>query len=280
MSLIRIDAEKCKRDGICTQECPFALLFMKDAESVPEPAGHAEALCIRCGHCVAVCPAGAISLKGMAQSDCPPIRKELAVGPEQAEQFLRSRRSIRVYKDRQAPLETLQKLVEIARSAPTAHNDQEVHWIVIDKKEEAKKLAQMTVDWMRSIMENDPERARKMHLDMVVGAWDFGLDVISRDAPHLVLVHAEEGTPFSKYYPADCATALAYLELAAPSFGLGSCWNGMLLGAALEDEKMQKALNLPENHQCMGALMLGYPKFKYHRLVLRNPPPIKWGLDV
>lgn len=32
MSLFTIDAEKCKRDGICVAECPFGLLEMKNPE--------------------------------------------------------------------------------------------------------------------------------------------------------------------------------------------------------------------------------------------------------
>jgi hypothetical protein len=39
---------------------------------------------------------------------------------------------------------------------------------------------------------------------------------------------------------------------------------------------MQKALALPEGHQSYGAMMVGYPKFNYHRLPSRKPPPITW----
>ncbi len=280
MSLITVDETKCKRDGICVSECPFALLRQKDPESVPEAAAHAGSICLRCGHCVAVCPHGALSLTGMDEAEYPFIQKDLKLNPEQAEQFLRSRRSIRVYKDKSAPRETLQKLLELARYAPTAHNDQEVRWLVVEEKAQVKHLAEMVIDWLRAVVESDPATAKKNHFDMIVGAWDFGMDVITRDAPHLVFNYAAVKSPFADMYPLDCAMALAYLELAAPVFGMGSCWNGMLLFAINQSKAIREALSIPEGHKVHGALMLGYPKYKYTRMAGRDLPPVTWGLDI
>jgi ferredoxin len=100
-------------------------------EEFPVPVAGAEELCINCGHCVAVCPHGALSLKTMAPEQCPPVRKEWLFGPEQTEHFLRSRRSVRVYKDKPADRETLAKLIDMARFAPSGHNAQPVQWLVI-----------------------------------------------------------------------------------------------------------------------------------------------------
>lgn len=50
-----------------------------------------------------------------------------------------------------------------------------------------------------------------------------GADRICRDAPQLVFAHASNEFGSAA---ADCHTALAYLELALPGFGLGSCWAG------------------------------------------------------
>ncbi|MEW5734369.1 MAG: nitroreductase family protein [Thermodesulfobacteriota bacterium] len=279
MALITVDEKKCKKDGICASECPFVLISQKDPESLPEAVPNAEKLCIRCGHCVAVCPHGALSLAGMDEADYPFIQKGLKLSPEQAEQFLRSRRSIRLYKDRPAPREVLQKLVELARYAPTAHNDQEVRWLVIEDKVQVQRLAGVIVDWLRSVVASDPAAAKKMHLDLILGAWDFGMDVITRNAPHLVINFAPKKSPFAELYPLDCAMALAYLELAAPVFGMGSCWNGMLLFAASQSQAVREALGIAPEYQICGALMLGYPKYKYTRLAGRKPPQITWGLN-
>jgi len=39
---------------------------------------------------------------------------------------------------------------------------------------------------------------------------------------------------------------------------------------------MQEALELPAGHKSFGAMMLGYPKLKYHRIPLRITPRISW----
>lgn len=62
----------------------------------------------------------------------------------------------------------------------------------------------------------------------------MGFDAICLNAPHLIIAHANKTAAFSKYYPVDCATAIAYMELAAPSLGLGTCWNGLFLTAVNE----------------------------------------------
>ena len=59
MSLFEVDQDKCNRDGICAAECPLKIIDMKST-GIPAPVNGADALCINCGHCVAVCPTGAI----------------------------------------------------------------------------------------------------------------------------------------------------------------------------------------------------------------------------
>jgi len=113
-----IDREKCKRDGICAETCPMGLIEQENDASFPIPEDDAENLCVECGHCVAVCPHGALSLKPITPEQCPPVRREWLLSPEQAEHFLRSRRSIRAYKDKPVDKELITRLIEIARCAP------------------------------------------------------------------------------------------------------------------------------------------------------------------
>ncbi len=57
MSIIQVDAQKCKRDGLCVEVCP-ALCLAADAEGLPYEVNGAA--CFACGHCVAVCPHDAL----------------------------------------------------------------------------------------------------------------------------------------------------------------------------------------------------------------------------
>lgn len=273
MALFSIDQEKCKRDGICAAACPAGLIEMKDKESFPEPIAGAEEFCVNCGHCVAVCPQGALSLETMKAEDCPPVRKDLLPGPEGIEHFLRYRRSIRRYGDKPMGRDLLARLIDIARFAPSGHNLQPVHWLVFENKEELNRLAGIVVSWMRMMIENQPEIAGPFHFDRVVKAWERGEDRILRGAPALIVAHGDAVVSTAQ---TSCIIALTYLELAAASLGLGTCWAGYFNAAATFYPPMMEALDLPERHQSFGAMMVGNPKYAYHRLPLRNDPRIQW----
>ncbi|MCL6611626.1 MAG: nitroreductase family protein [Peptococcaceae bacterium] len=273
MSLFTIDRDKCLRDGICAAECPAKIIELRDKNSFPEPAEGAAGICINCGHCVAVCPQGAISLRTMKPEDCVPLQKDALPGPEQVEHLLTSRRSIRSFQDRPVDREILSRIIDIARYAPSGHNTQPVHWLVIEDRGEVRRLAGLVVDWMRLMIRENPDLARPMHFDLVVSAWEKGVDRVCRGAPHVILAHAK--APMMASQPA-CIIALSYLELAAYSFGLGACWAGYFNAAAAVYPPMAQALNLPQGHQSYGAMMVGYPKYRYHRIPLRKKPSISW----
>jgi ferredoxin len=156
MSLFEVNIQTCNKDGICAAVCPAGIISMQKGEC-PTPIAGAEDFCIRCGHCVAVCPTASFSHSEMSMEKCPPIQKELQLSIAQCEQFLRARRSIRAYKEQSVPKKELLKLVDIARYAPTGHNSQSVEWLVLGNRDELKHLAGVTVDWMRWMLENMSE---------------------------------------------------------------------------------------------------------------------------
>jgi len=275
MSLFTIDDKKCKRDGICVAECPVKIIEMKDATSMPTPTPDAAQRCVKCGHCVAVCPHGALTHTMLKTGEFPPLKKEFALSPEQAEHFLRSRRSIRTYQDKPIEREKLQRLIEIARYAPTGSNGQLVSWVAINSRSEVEKLARMVADLMREMVKAQNPFAISYRLDQTVAAMDKGIDLISRGAPALVVAYGPKEYGLAQV---DCTSALAYLDLAAPTLGLGSCWAGFFMLAYLHWPPLQKALAIPEGHAAQGIMMVGYPKYKYHRLVPRNPPKIEWRM--
>ena len=273
MTLFVIDEEKCKRDKICVAACPAQIIELEDEEGVPRPIDGAEEICIDCGHCVAVCPHGALSHRSMTPEECPPVNRDWLLDPEKAEHFLRSRRSIRVYKGKSVEREVIAKLIDIARYAPSGHNLQPVKWLVIYDNKEVRNMAGIVVDWMEYMIKEQEAMAMDMRLDRVVAAWKMGIDRVFRDAPHIVVSHAGKE---ERKAQVSCTIALSYLELAAPSFGLGTCWAGYFSDAAEVWPPIQEALKLPEGHMVFGAMMIGYPKYRYHRLPLRNVPEITW----
>ena len=192
--IFQINRETCSRDGVCREVCPVDVICLTDS-GFPEPVIAAEDVCIRCGHCVAVCPTGSFRHRDMDPALCPPVQETLQPSVAQIHHFLRSRRSIRAYKEKPVGRELLQKLIAAASAAPSAHNSQKVQWLVFGDRDKLNLLAAVTVDWMRWVIETMPERASELHFEGRVKRWESGVDGILRGAPVLIVAHGEKEIP-------------------------------------------------------------------------------------
>ncbi|SFM08082.1 nitroreductase family protein [Pelosinus propionicus] len=265
MGFIEVNQEHCTQCGICADVCPTRVLVM--SSNGPEAIG--SEVCIACGHCVAVCPQKALD------HEKAPLAKQMALtefpvlSAQEAQVFLRSRRSIRKYKERSVPHEQLLQLIEIVRFAPTASNSQGVSYIIIENKECIEKLIEVVIEWMESQI--------SVH-------WSFLLhvkayredkkDTIFRGAPHIILATADKGFPRGRE---NTVFSLAYLELYATTLGLGSCWAGLFEMCAFSGYKpLLELLKIPAGKEITGTVMVGYPQYKYQRLVDRNPLDVNW----
>ena len=126
MGQLTIDQELCRQDGICSAVCPTQIITPAGESEYPALVPGGEAFCIRCGHCVAVCPHGAIRHGDMPIGDFPEIARAGMPTADQVVQFMRSRRSIRNYKPEPLPHGTLTAMIDLARHAPSGHNGQPV----------------------------------------------------------------------------------------------------------------------------------------------------------
>lgn len=140
---------------------------------------------------------------------------------------IKTRRSIRQYKYKPIPKDVLEKLVDVARFAPTARNVQPWEFIVITSPEILKKIGELA------------ENAR-----FVAGA-----------AACIAIFCAE-----TKYYLEDGSAATQNILLAATALGIGSCW-------VAGDKKpycsqMSNLLNVPPTFKLVSLIALGYPGAK------------------
>jgi nitroreductase/NAD-dependent dihydropyrimidine dehydrogenase PreA subunit len=274
MALLTIDQGKCKKDGLCSMDCPAGIIQLKrEGDGFPVVAAETEAFCLKCGHCVAICPHGALDNSKVPQNTCPEIGKELTVDTDQAIQFLRSRRSIRNYKHHPVERRAIESLIKVARYAPTAGNSQLVQWNVFTDPAQLKTIAEQTVDCLRDIMAKQPEETYPAYFPLILASWDKGFDTILRGAPMLIVASAPQENPSGLV---DVSIALSYLELLAVPMGLGTCWAGLVRRSLATWKPLQKTIGLPEGHVHCYPMMLGYPKYKYHRLPERKEPVINW----
>ena len=271
MGLLTVDEKKCKKDGICVNECPMAILKLKDGDGFPIMIDAGDQICNDCGHCVAVCPHGALTHSRVPNEDCPLIAKELDISEEQAVQFLRQRRSVRFFKKQPVEKEKLQRLIEIARYAPSGGNFQMVEWLVITDSARIKEISGLTVEWMRKVLKAGVPVAP--YFPRIVGAWDMGYNSVLWSAPALVVASAPKAATTGM---ADVILALAYFELAAQKMGLGTCWAGLLEGALQASSAVREAVQIPAGNPYHFPMMVGYPKVKYTRLPARRTPRITW----
>ncbi len=271
--LLQVDTQKCHRDGACLAECPAGIIRFNRETGFPEPVAGTEAFCIGCGHCVTVCPHGALSHVRISPEDCIALDETLALTPAQAEQFLHARRSVRAFRKAPVEKELIARLIDTARFAPSGHNLQPVHWLVIHDSNAVAAMAGQVVDWMRHMIGEKHPLSTLLHMDRTVAAHEKGRDPILRGAPHLVVAHAVKA---DRTAPAACTIALAYLELAAFAHGLGGCWAGYFNTAAGLWPPLQADLALPADHAPFGAMMIGRPRFAYHQIPPRKPADVTW----
>jgi nitroreductase/NAD-dependent dihydropyrimidine dehydrogenase PreA subunit len=285
---IEIDHETCDKEGLCVQICADGVFEKESGDSFPVAAHPMN--CSLCGHCVAVCPGDAITHYEMDMANFLPYPTEMDIEPDRLLNFMRFRRSIRNYNQkRPVRKETVQKLIDAARYAPTGCNVQSLKYIIVEDREVMEELAVHCIEILRknatlcrdedalSALETglaDRLRANLPFDERIISEVEAGLDPIFYQAPVLVIIHANVSvTPC----PLEDATLAAYhMMLMAQSLGLGTCYNGSFYEYANESQAILEALAIPPNNKILMAFNLGYPAIRFRRMVDRNEPEVQW----
>ena len=268
MNFFELDRERCRKDGLCSLECPGAVIVTDPETGYPVPRPRGERSCIDCGHCMAVCPTAALRVAGRDYGDFPDLDPALEPTREQALQFLKGRRSVRNFKKEPLPDALVDAILDATRFAPTAGHKRPVRWIIAADPEKIRMIASLTADWMADVPADSPFAARKSYYRAVAAIARNGADPILRGAPCLVVAFTERENNWSR---ADCAIALTYAELAAHALGVGACWAGYFTAAAAEYGPLREFLGLEPGNVVGGAQMLGFPGAPFRRLPRRGP---------
>jgi nitroreductase len=195
------------------------------------------------------------------------------VEPETFMELADARRSVRAFKSRKIDPDLLRRMIDAVCDAPTGKNSRSVKWLMISDDAWIRKLSDGAIDWMRHVSANAPDMAKAMRFNLVLERHDRGVDPILFDAPHLAVAFGDSRAPAAQY---NGVIALTWLELAAPTFGVGVCWAGFLYAALQNWEPLKTVFELPEHHVVHGALMLGYPKYRYKKVPPRASADIRW----
>jgi nitroreductase len=134
-----------------------------------------------------------------------------------------------------------------------------------------KKIAGLTIEWMKTLVNSDHPMSG--YIPILLAAWEKGSDVICRGAPHLVVATIPEGNPMAQ---TDAIIALTHFDIAAPAFGIGTCWAGFVAMAAASHVPLQKELGTPAGRKSAYAMMFGIPQYKIYGLPRRKPLQVVW----
>jgi nitroreductase/NAD-dependent dihydropyrimidine dehydrogenase PreA subunit len=284
---IDISAERCNRCGRCIATCPRCLL-VRDGDRI-EAVEDLSSRCIVCGHCVAVCEREALQNSAVPLDACPEVGR-LELTDEQLERFLRRRRSVRHFK--QIPVEPmkLDRLLDIARYAPTGKNMQGVHYTIVTG-ERIRQLEVATSAFYRQLCGRLGRPVGRLLVRFFAGAKglnglllglpdmrrdvervDKGEPVYCHGAPVVVLVHGEKLYPTM---PEDCCFAAYHLILGAETLGLGTCLIGYITSAAGRSREIGEAVKLPRGHHIYSTVAVGYSAERFVRLTPRNTAKVR-----
>ena len=269
MSIVQVNEQTCTKCGVCVSTCQLGFIDMKEGE-YPCQVSESER-CATCGICAAICPNGSIEHQYMPLETLPSINPSLKVNFDQMSQLLKSRRSIRAYKNTPVPREVLTSLIDAVRYAPTAGNMQEVKWLVIDDAERLKRLREVGAKFWIESLKKVPNYDEVV--DIFIKRKESGYDIIFHSAPAVVVTYAEENNTMASI---DCTIALSYFDLAANSVGLGCCWLGFFSFDANNYPPIKEMIALPDGYQFYGCMTVGYPKYHFSRIPLRNSSDITW----
>lgn len=259
-------SDKCIHCGKCINDC-IAKVLEFDENNVPKVAEGGENRCVKCQHCLAICPVGALSILDKNPENSDPVNKH---NPNEILNLIKSRRSIRKYKPENLDSETLSKLKNMLNWVPTGVNDHRLHFSFIDDIEVMNDFRDYTNKKIIDILSKPIVDAATKKFDRYKRAILNGKDMIFRGAPHMVVVSA----PLDSHCPeADPMIALSYFELYAQSLGVGTCWCGLGYSVIKMFPELCKQLEIPDNYKVSYAMLFGPTDETYSRAT--QPEPCK-----
>ncbi|MBV5336980.1 MAG: nitroreductase family protein, partial [Deltaproteobacteria bacterium] len=99
------------------------------------------------------------------------------------------RRSIRAYKPEKISSETLLRLLNVARMAPSGGNSQGISFLVLSDPMVLNKISVTVIEWLEEQIRQEVAWV-KPYAGMAKIFRETGYDVVLRGAPHLVLALA------------------------------------------------------------------------------------------
>jgi nitroreductase/NAD-dependent dihydropyrimidine dehydrogenase PreA subunit len=271
--MFTVNKKKCVGCGKCVGDC-----FVNDIVMSEKKALIKNEACIKCGHCVAICPENAVSTDEYDMEDVLEYsKKNFEIDEDKFLNFMKFRRTVRKFKDKEVSEKKLLQLIEAGRFSPTASNKQSVSYIIV--REARKQLAALALESLKKkgeLMLGD-EREDAL-LKRYAASWikmhdEYKADPVNGDrlffnAPAVIVVAANTDI--------DGALASSRMELMADAMGLGVLFSGFFVRASRDNKYILDFLGVREGQHVVTCLVVGYPGVKYERTVPRKAADVSW----
>ena len=146
-------------------------------------------------------------------------------------QAIKKRYSCRSYSSKPIEPEKLERILEVARQAPSAKNLQDWRFVIVTDEEKRKQLGIAANEQM--FIATAPA--------IIIGC--SNTDYAMRCGQKIAAI--------------DVAIAMEHIALAATAEGLATCWIGSFF-----PEKVKKVLDIPQNIEIIELMPIGYPADK------------------
>lgn len=250
---IKINRDKCIGCGMCIRDCPAYNIALKDKKAVVKTQD-----CIMCGHCVAICPKAAVSMSGFDEPSVE-MKKPVILEPSRLMDAIRTRRSIRQYKEKNIPPEVIAQIIEAGRLTPSGGNAQDVSYIVLQK--EISRYEKIAVQFARKLIPL-VKLVSKTAKNAVIDDHFF-----FKKAPVAIVVVSKDKI--------NASLAASNMELMAEAHGLGVLYSGFFAKIANSSKKLRRLLNLTHT-KAVTTLVLGYPNVHYRRTAQKDPAVVRY----
>ena len=254
---LMIDVEECIGCGQCKSVC------IRDNIEIDDVAYETGSNCFECGHCMAICPTKAVTLKifkGREKRIAEYNPNKIPLDYDDLLNFLKQRRSMRWFKKKKIDKDTFNKLIEGAYYSPSAQNQQDVEFVVLDNK---------LNDFMKHVYD-----IIKVEEDQFFRIKEFGdyLRDNSTKEYHPLLWSGHQLILTFSTDKTSTVIANTRMELLAYSLGLGGFYSLFILKAdEIDHEKLMEFFpEIDKNKHMYSAFIIGYPKKRFRRTIPHN----------
>ncbi|MDU4935091.1 MAG: nitroreductase family protein [Peptostreptococcaceae bacterium] len=251
---IKVNKDLCIGCELCKNDCPVNNIIIENKKSVIKNQD-----CLMCGHCVAICPKEAITMTGFDELPIELTNKPI-LDSDELLMAIKSRRSIRKFKDKEVSSEIVKQIIEAGRYTPSAKNSQDVSYIILDNKKRIyEEVAVKFFRKIKPIANIAIKHSKEVSIDD---------NFFFKNAPIAIMIVTKDKISGS--------LAASNMALMAESYGLGVLFSGYFSDVANNSPKLKKLLSLKHRDHVITTLVIRYPDVKYRRTAQKETANVRY----